>query len=431
MLRPNNVSIVLLTTAVVAFADMALSVEYSTETALEVTAQHDDNIRLDVNNAESVYGHSINPSVKSDIRSETWDVSADLKLQFSEFSDEGYDSDDQYLTFNGETRSEKYTAGFTGQITRDTTRTSETGDSGRVSNDRRELYIISPYWQYPVTESNLVSISGSAQKVDYKSADYIGYEYWSGQLQWTHVFNERLRLNANVNTSDYDSDGLTDEYTFVDLFGFLNGSNDQIEQTYFTSTKGVGYQFGFQYQLAENLSFDGLWGKSDTETTYSIKDPEGACNDPAFLLGRGVCDLQDNDSKTDQKNISLKWDDELNSFYFSYALSTQPSSDGYVLESEVYKLAWNHRLFRTGVVSIDASYGENEALGGSSLGNRTLRSERDYWTAVARYSHQVFEHWFVKASVRYRYQDRKFDRDDAEALGGRIGIEYRPTKFVW
>ena len=406
----------------------AQAVEYSLDSALQVTAQHDDNIRLSVDNQESVYGHSINPSAKAQVRAENWQMAADLELRFSEFSDEGYDSDDQYLTLNGESRGEQYTAGFTGKVTHDTTRTSETGDSGRVSNDRRKLYSISPYWQYFVTPNQLVAINGSAQKVDYEDENYTGYEYYSGSAQWTYLYNERLRLNANINTTQYQSDGLTNDY----ILGLFVDSNfiplRQEQQAYFTDTKGVGYQIGFQYQLTEALSFDGMWGKRDSETSYKIVDPSGVCN--TGLIG-GVCGLEDNDAKTDQKNISATWDREYNKFTASYSLDTSPSSDGYVLEQETYRLKWDYRLFERGKVSLDTTYGENEALGGSSLQNRSLSSERDYWNATLRYSHQVLEHWYVNASVRYRYQDRAVDQADTEALGGQIGIEYRPTKIIW
>ena len=425
-LQASVLASTLLLTSTAAITAQAL--EYSVDSALQVTAQHDDNIRLEVNNQESVYGHSINPSAKTQVRSENWEMSADLELRFSEFSDEGYDSDDQYLTLGGESRGEQYTAGFTGQVTRDTTRTSESGDSGRVSNDRRELYSISPYWQYLLTESHLLALSGSAQKVDYKDPAYTGYEYYSGQAQWTFLYNERLRFNVNVSTTDYQSDGLTGDYNFGLVLGGVFIPVTRQQQTYFTDTKGTGYQIGFAYQFTEALSFDGMWGKRDSETTYKIIDPSGVCG--TGLIG-GVCSLQDNDAKTDQKNISVTWDKEYNRFVASYALDTSPSSDGYVLEQETYRLAWDYRLFERGKISLNTTYGENEALGGSSLQNRSLASERDYWVSTVSYSHQMLEHWYLNASVRYRYQDRKIDQDDAEALGGRIGIEYRPTKLIW
>lgn len=388
------------------------ALEYSLETELDVVARHDDNIRLRVNDEESVSGYRIEPRIKSKVRSDNWETSADLKLGFSEFSDDGFDSNDQYLTLSGEREGERYSTRLTANVTRDTTRTSEEDDSGRVSNDRREFYALSPYWQYRVTQKNLLSLSGNASKADYKSTSYTGYEYWSAQAQWTYLYTQRLRFSANLNTSDYSSDERADNR--FSIFGITQATNSE----------SLGYQLGVSYQVTTKLSLEALWGQSHADTSYETGDPNNFC----VIF---ACDIDGFKATSEQVNAGLEWKNERHSLSASYTIDSRPSSDSYVLEQETYKLNWAYRLGENNRVSVNTRYGENEALGGADAGSNALSSERKYLTAEARYHHRVFERWYVNAKLRYRYQDYATVEGSAEGLGATIGITYRPTKFIW
>jgi hypothetical protein len=406
----------------------AQAVEYSLATDLAIGGQYDDNIELSNDGGETVHGTRTAAGALLKAREQNWHVSLDTTLHFSRFNEGGYDSDDQFVVFDSRWQGERQQAGLNAKLTRDTTRTSEALDSGRFSNARREMLELSPSYRFTLTEKNLLDLRISGQQVEYDDDRYVNYDYWSAIGQWTYIFNEQWQFFATLSGTNYTSDD-REAFAIRNIFIF----QFPVPAEFYTETESFGHQLGVSYQFNEKLNFQGLWGNTDTETSYHLSsESENLCNNDPFVdPNQGVCALEDFDAKSDLIDVSATWQEEQQDFRLGYSVQTQPSSDGYLLEYERYSLAWYYKLSQKNNFSVEGVYTENEALGGESLQIQRSSSDRNYYSLVIKYNHRLTEHWSISATGRYRFQERDNLPGSAESTGARIELTYRPKQSLW
>ncbi|MGK0442574.1 MAG: hypothetical protein ACJA0N_002386 [Pseudohongiellaceae bacterium] len=432
LLNKNQVVVALLVTTA---SIMANAVEYRLESAVKVYVSHDNNINLIPDFDQSLYGETVAPSIDLQANTENWKNSLETELLFSNFNRPGYDSDDQKVDYNSSYQGESYRAGFVVQAVHDTTRTSETADSGRASNERRKYYSLSPSYSYYFSDKQWLTTTATLSKAEYKDDRYTGYDNAQIFAEWNYVYSEQLRLFVRANANNYESDGRTQLFTFVRVIDTPFGQFPQqqlIEQNFVTKTEGSGFQLGGNYQITEKLAAFGLFGFSKTDSEYEVTDDSDACaltaNDPTWVL-RGACTLAGQNSSTDSIDASLSWTGERQNWSLNYSIQTQPSSDGYLLESERVSADWSIRLTAKDKLRIAAVWGDNQALDDEN--NLGVRSERTYNNVSALYNRRINESWLLGGSVQYRYQDREINRTSAEGVTGRITVTYWPQVKQW
>ncbi len=415
--------------------------EYTLSSALKIKAQHDDNINLEVSNQNSLYGETLNPSAGLQVKTESWATSVNADLRFSNFNRNGYDSDDQYIDLISRKTGERYSFSLQANATHDTTRTSEALDSGRISNERRKYYSLTPSWTYSITDQHQLTLSTTLSTAEYNDERYTGYENGQAYAEWAYIYAENLRFFLRANASDYESDGRRQRFNFVRLINtpFSPSPRRQFfleEQTYVTKTNGIGFQLGANYQVTEKLAFFGLFGSSETDTNYDITAGSNLCDitasDPSWIV-RGACTLEDQSSSTKTIDSSITWKEERQTFVVGYNLQTQPSSDGFLLEYNRANLNWNYKLSQKNNINISAVWGKNKTLDKPDEQVVTSNSDREFQNVTVGYNHRFTKEWSVNLSYRYRYQERKTNNTDATGTGtgGHIAISYRPQAKQW
>jgi hypothetical protein len=413
------------------FSVAVSAAEYSVESELKVTAQHNDNIRLEVDEPLSIFGETINPSVTLQARTEQWATSLNTDLRFSKFNRPGFDSDDQYVTLATQRTGEKSSFSLTANGTHDTTRTSEEFDSGRFTNERRKSYSLAPAWNYMLTDKQQLSLSANLSTVDYSADNFTGYDNGQAFAEWSYSYTESLRFFVRANASRYKADSRTQQVQFFRVGQF---QPDVIEQTLATQSDGLGIQLGANYQFTENLSLYGLIGASDTDTEYEISDEFDACNltanIPDYVL-RGFCDLEDQNSTTQLIDTNLSWEQQNYTLSVGYSVQAQPSSNGALLESEQATVKWNYNLSEKNRIFVNGDWGDNQSINEGDDQNQTLNNDREYYSASLGYRYRLTEHWFLGAEARYRYQDSEIVQGNAESIVGKLSISYRPKKLAW
>lgn len=413
-----------------AFSSVLSAAEYSLESGLTVKFNYDNNINLQVDDPDSLYGETINPTAKLKIHTETWKSDLKADLRFSTFNRSGFDSDDQVVSASTEKFTEKMLFTLNGSATRDTTRTSEELDSGRRSNERRKMYSLAPLFRYTLTESQYLTFSGTLSTSEYDDETYTGYDYIDTYAEWSYIYSEKLSYFVRANGSRYESDGRTQDF----LFARFGGTAIIQEQTYIVATDGVGFQLGANYQFTEKLMFEGLFGDSRKDTEYTVFDDVNACdaiaNDPTWQL-RGACSFEDQSSTTDLVNTSLTWEEERQTLSIAYSLQTQPSSDGYLLEYERVNLDWQYDLSELSKLAFNAVWSENQALDDPDEQAGVNRSNRIYQALSIDLRYRLTQTVYLSTSLRYRFQDREFQEGEAESVDGQLSITYRPQRKVW
>lgn len=404
----------------VILAGPALALEYSLQPSAQANATHTDNIRLTAEDPISLQGREVSTAVESQVASESWQLETIIDLRFNNFNREEFDSDDQDVDLNFNKDTERSSFGLRSNVTRDSTRTSEIDTTGNigVEAERRESVTINPYWSYLVNDINRVSLEGSASQVDYAGARFTDYDYDVLTANWFTVYSDALTFQVNLSATNYESE--------------KSLSTFQVE--YFTKTEGLALQVGGDYKITEQLSVNALVGTRESDQVYEIEDPLSACTNPVLrVTGRTpqVCDLEDYNDRSITADISVLHEGERSNFSMSYSISNEPTSRGYEVESEELRVKWHFRASERDTLDAKMLYGQVQAIDVSVSAIDPENANRDFLNANILYGHQLTESWRVEADFGYRWQDKEAAQGSAESYAVKLGVRYRPTRFIW
>ena len=393
----------------------ARAADYSASGNVKLEANHDSNLLM-TEDEQSAAGYTASTRLGFGAATETTSADADLSLIARRFNISGFDSDDQQANVTFEHRAERTTFGLGLRGIRDSTLTSELLDSGRVgSAGRHEQFYVSPYLDYQLSERDQLTLSATYTESSYDDSGFIGYDYWSSALQWSHLLGERSKGFAQLTYSDYSSDDI------ASAFGM----------SYSTQSTQWGLQLGGEYFIAESLSLSLLAGRAQNQTEPSLSDPNGFCLFAAslgFISGVPICTLQESDSDVTTFEGSVNWTSLRNSLSAKALRQTQPSSAGYLQTSEQLDLSWEYRFSEFGSVTAKATVGNNEVS--EKYPTSRINPSREYQYATLTYAHRVAEAWSLQCSYQYRAQ--KYDeRDRIDSQVVALALVWQPRQRHW
>lgn len=390
--------------------------EYIAGFMIDGGVSRNDNIRLVQNNKTAVEKYRLSPSLILSANTETNKLTLDSKLDFNRFDKSEFNSDDQNISLDYTHQFETSSIGIDASYTHNTTLTSEQLTTGRVGTkaDRAELYNIAPNWIYTLSESNMIRLDATYSTQNYENSAYIGYENTGAGLSWIHVLNERIKLIATANYSDYQSDNLP-------YPGFPPGFLE-----YSTRTKSENLQLGSDYQLSEQIALSARLGRSRNDTTYPVHDLRNIC-----ALISSFCESPHNVRFGSTAQINGTWIDERQQISIDASKATQPTSNGYAVDSIRAALNWSYQLSELDKISTGISLVRNRAIDEeNNLQNASL-ADRDYGAATLRYQRTLTEYWFLTTS--FEYSGQEYIETDYRASGRiySLGITYRPQQWLW
>jgi hypothetical protein len=413
----------------------AYATDYALGYGLNVSARHDDNIRLVATGETAISGTVTSPSFNVSATTETSSLALNTAIDIARYNDSGFNSNDVNLSGAWRAQFEKSSAGIDLAAVRDSTTSSEIRDSGRIGTtaDRHEHYAIAPSYSYALTESDSIKLLANASKDQYHNNAYLGYRNWSGNIDWTHSLGERVRTILRASYSDYQSDERTQTipvYLFIDLNGtpfYFRTGDSQLGTR--TLSRSAGGMAGFDYQLSEQHSLTFLAGMSRVTTDYQLQDPGSVCS--SAQLYSPYCGQQSDRGNSFNAEIDWSWTGEQNSLAMNLSKMDRPSSDGYPLDSWQIDSSWNHRLTELSRLTTSLSWGRNRISGSSNNSFISQTSNRDYGNAGISFNQALSEDWQLSAGFQFRYQNYTETDYRADSRVISLAIAYRPRASHW
>jgi hypothetical protein len=258
----------------------ACATDYALGYGMNLSAKHDDNIRLVNADKTAISGTVASPSFSFNASNETSSLGLNATMNLARYDDNDFNSNDINASGAWNTQLERSSIGIDLIAIRDSTTTSEIRDSGRIGAqaDRHEHYAAAPSWGYQITELDSIKLRASAGTDNYGDSEaYQGYRTWDASLDWTHALGETLRAILRVTHSDYRSDEQTQTVPVYGYFDF--GGNiflepiGSVRQSTSTQSRSSGGLAGFDYLLSEQNTLTFLVGASRVTTDYALKDP--------------------------------------------------------------------------------------------------------------------------------------------------------------
>jgi opacity protein-like surface antigen len=223
--------------------------EYTAAGRIGINGEHDDNVALVERGENAISGVSLAPALRLGYRTPDLTVSLDTQLNFARFDERDYDSSDQRMILDVAKQTPRNELGLQAGGVRDSTRTSELEDTGRVSRRavRREDYWLAPSWLTYLSERNALRFGASFHDVSYGSRTYTDYTTAGVDLTWLHILSPRTTLK---------------------LQGYLNRFD--VGDALDTRSDTAGVMAGADFALTENLKLSALAGAAKVETRRDL-----------------------------------------------------------------------------------------------------------------------------------------------------------------
>lgn len=364
--------------------------EYSVKYGVSADYEYNDNVRLTPDDKSSISGGQVALPVSFASRSERLTSSLDGTLEFSQYDDSGYDSDDQnlqgkikYLLERGEVE------GYAG-YKRDSTRSYEFDDTGLVgaSATRVERLDLGGSGSTFFTQRNGITGGIDYGQVDYQSPRLQDYRFTSGYGGWINQWNERTRLRLQGYFSRYDNDD-----------GPINVESDTF-----------GLQVGFDSDWSERLSASLLAGWAKVETNYDSQQTPPPDDDSTGLLLEGRLTFREERYEVEAKVIN----------------EPQPTGSGTLYARSRLDLSYLYQ------VSERSNFDLALILGQQSAVESAINNDRDFARIRLKLDYRITGDWYVAGTYQYSYQDREQESGDASSNAVYLSLIYQPEKqFIW
>lgn len=370
------------------FSMTAGAVEYSSGYSLGMASEYDDNVKLEISDEKTLHGFSVSPALNFAAKSERLESSLDTRFDFSRYNISGYNSDDQYLKGKLTYKFERAALGFDAAYTRDTTRTSEVLDTGRVADSavRKESSSVGGSWQYQLSEQRYLQASVNQKKLDYASANYTDSTTNAGSLALLNEVSERTLLRVMFYLSEFEGENTAD-----------------------IESDSYGVQFGIDQQLSEQLEFSVLAGSAHVKTHY------------------GVGGLFSSDDTTDTYVVdsSLTYRTPRSTIRLGLSRQTTPSGDGYLIAYNRLRLSHSYQLTELSRLNSSVLYQQSDSL------DDRINNNRDYSAFSLGYGYNLTEDWRLSTRYNYEFQERETTVDKAESHGVTVSLRYNPQANSW
>jgi len=434
--------------------------EYSLGKSVNVRTYYSDNSGLSAVNKVERYGETGALSFNLSRTTEISRFTGALLLEVNNYNIKSYSTFDQRGNVDYTRNNERGSWGFGVTYDRDSISSYEDTEQNFDLQNQIDTQVLSQSlranWNRQLDEKNILALNANVTDVAYESAFRNDYRYGQSSLLWQHYLSDRMRLQANLSYSLFDSEstsGLSVSPLFNDaiidgdlsvndaLFlieacraGFnlidqISGGAltpwqcfEELERDNLQST--LKLQLGIYYVWNENFTLDLLYGdsavKSELEQTYINLPPLGetegqrVTSDTGEDGGATYQGSLNYSGERLQSTLSASRNESVNSNSV-LSLNTQIGLDVQFRFNRYHKLASGIEWYRQ----------ENSGFSGAEF------YDRDIASLTLSHTFGISKNWTL-TSV-YRFKDLSRARQSAHGRGNDffLSVRWSPAKTSW
>ena len=417
----------LFTTLVLPMAIQAA--EWSAEPTISLRSGYNDNIRLTTQDHDTVWETALTPAVKFGVAKEHQGVFGNASASVRRFSGGSgresssiLDREDYFLRTNAYHRTERDQFSALLNYTRDSTLDSELDETGQVIEDRatRSRLTLGPSWTRTLNETTKLNFDYNFTTVSYSDdpgiSDLVEYDYDVFSASLTRQFTPKMQGTLATSYNRYQPESGLDSDT-------------------------VNIQVGISRQFTETFSTSWLAGIRRTTTDKINTVSTGFCvgADPGAVYpictgGRafqtGTLQIKDEtDNSGSVFNISASKLLETGSITASLSRSSNPSSDGELLDTTRFLITGEHKLTETLRSSLSIEYSNAETIVNTSGGLNNTDED------LLRVRPRIFWRWQREWELSGEYEytendDNSRTSDTATRNAFYLTLSYHPPKIA-
>ena len=369
--------------AAMATSSGALGADWHLNSSITEEFQYDSNWRLDPDNKESLWGFNTRPKVGVEAHTPRTDLNLNGGLNYGYFPDDtDQNSFDQRGDVSLRHRTERSVFGIGGNISHETTRTSEELDSGRDFSDTERIGMGgNASWSHSLTELVGVGMSGGAGYVTYDTDVLSDYRTFYGGPYVSFQLTEKDTLY------------LTGTYTRYDRL-----TGDDLQSDLFVGN--AVWTRAFTPQISASLRGGANYVSTDEDVT----------------IGGTTVSTSDDNIGYDG-GASITYTEERASLTGSFSHSIVPSSLGRLQRRNTLALSASYRAAPLITLGFTTNFIQQEAADEDS-------EDRNYISAEPGVTWHFLPNWYARVAYRFRTQTLS-DEGRAYSNGGVASVSWR------
>lgn len=380
--------------------------QWSAEPTISLRTGYNDNIRLTTVDHDSVWETDLTPAVKFGVATENQGLFGKASASIRRFSGGSgresssiLDREDYYLKTDAYHKTPRNEFKANLYYTRDSTLDSELDETGNVIEDRatRERISLGPAWETRLTETTWLQLGYQYTDVTYSDDfgidDKVDYKYDVFSASLSRQLTPRVQGVVSASYSSYQPEPATGTGLDSDT---------------------VALQAGIRRDFSETLSGSLFAGARKTTSDTLIE------------LAPGVFAKDENDNNGSVFSAELSKRLETGNITASLSRSTNPSSNGTLLDTTRVILTGEHKFTETLQSSLRVSYSENETIV-NRLGVEPDQDNETFFRIRPKLSWHWRREWTLAGEYEYA-ENENVDSRTATRNAFYLTLTYRPPK---
>lgn len=369
----------------------AMAAEWFIEGRVDLTGNYDDNIRLNPNDQEDVWGAIVTPEIDFHGRGTNWDVNFTTQLDIARYTeDESLNSNDVLFFLDSFYETQLGQWSLDGEASRVSTLYTEATDSGNFNtNADRDLVSLTPSWSYYLSQRDFVAADFNWTQATYDTDQLDDYRQFFISGTWGRQLTPLDLGYVSILANRFESESI------VDLESHL-----------------VGLLFGWDRNFSERLDTSLSLGPRYYWTESPVLTPTGIGVQNESSLGfLASGDLEYDLLETTQVSVGL-----------SHGI--EPTSSGTPLNRTTFEADISHRFLPLWTVGLGAYFRWDT----SPTDDNGIDRDQNFFSIEPRFTWRVAAD--LELSTRYRFRTLQ-SRDDSRAYGNAVffTLTYRTSKW--
>jgi hypothetical protein len=386
----------------------AVAAEWKAEPALNLSSVYNDNIGIRSNNVRNSTGYTVAPGLELRVQEPNWDVGFDARVKVTRYNDiDDADSDNYFFNLKSGYATERHKFRLSGSFSRnntfDTDYDTELDAAGRTDDHtEQETTIITPLWEWQMSESSTVSVALSSSDIEYDevtSGNYLSYRLNGITIGSSWSLSKVSNVGLQFKYEAYESEKAPFEYQTVNF------------ENYRDYEKFV-YQFTYGYQMSERSNVNMTLGTRKIEST--IHDIPVGCSLPNPFIPDGCFVYTIGDSENSEDGVEASFDyhhsTEVSLLKASVSRAVQPSIFGGAQEEKSMAIQYQSNISErlSGRLILDAK--EIKSVD-------EFNSQNDYrrYRFEPRLAWRLKKDWVLSVAYRHIRQQMIETNDDGDS----------------
>ena len=363
---------------------------------------YNDNIQLNANQKQPVFGYILTPSAQASHQAETFDISLNAQGNIRRYDHSLWDCEGYNLGLRTRYKTRRSVFTMTGGYGVSCAYAQQAQQTGVViPGAQATSYNLAPSWTWQWTPRSQLNLGATYTKRSYGggsagsaagtgSTGYKDYDSYTLNLSLSHAWSRDLSLTGGL-------------YFMNSQYAGATGSTQTL----------YGFQLGGSYVISQHWTANAEGGLRMADIQQNTL--------------AGALSTANSSSLGTTANVNVSYNDRLNRFSTGYSNMATPSSVGQTLQIQTVSANYSYQLAPHLSWNTNGSFLHSQSIASPSAiatANASSAYSRDYFTVTTALVWEFARDWTLTGSYAYRWQKSKQQANSADSNIVMLSLNY-------